>query len=722
IFRDAAQAPNDILSTTISTSDLLDASGSVVPSGSVRQRLAQFHNSAVLASGGIGAVEAQYNLDLSTFDEARAVLSEEIVAFARSREAVLQRRTLPDNTTATYDSYAGTATAPTRLPSAYYGALARNGFGNGSGPSSSPGYSDYGRSFEGFLSIAADVQQRTKPPSFDSIALAPISLMLARSELVAHVEAYEASAEGHAFDINVFGYAPDDGIKLAFGEDDLRCAVQGTIEGATCSLAALQPLWELPSTTYIPAPFSKAAFYAYPTVFSGPTAFNVYLLKPKFAPDPNSPRAILSPGQYEAVVGLPPYGERTAMVIKGNEDRIAAILEPSREWCARPQVTCDGSQFDERIALEDELTDDNSGIENSWKHYLELAKSAAEQADALGNDYINESLANAENLEQNERAKQQQLEQADSQLEKLQQLCGFTADTHSLLKLLSDENGNLITTTTTCDLSPSACAAGYQCQGYQDADRLGTCTLVDIVAYLKAHDTDPDIRRIADCVAGSNRVPYTSLGDRPLCLWRDATNPNLVCKNSAGNDAKAGTCPQILSFGSTVSGSPVTSVDWDSNWPARVARVKAACAAQLASVRPSGAETVVSKPLGYFNVSQDATNSGGTDFYDKIRSMDPASWPTMRDQVTAGNYLDPNALVDTIQSLDWESRFDGYAAIKFLGTEIYTTGEGTTGPALHVLSNPTRPAPWPCGTGDQTLGTDRPWRGNANRPASFDCT
>jgi len=130
VIRDAAIAPSDLLDSGISISDLIEGIGNAVPHGSVRQRLSEYYwgvkNQTATTLPNGKTVEAQYNLDLSSFQEARAYLQEEITAFARSSAALLKYRVKPDGTFATYASYAGTGTGPVRLPSAYYGALVRS--------------------------------------------------------------------------------------------------------------------------------------------------------------------------------------------------------------------------------------------------------------------------------------------------------------------------------------------------------------------------------------------------------------------------------------------------------------------------------------------------------------------------------------------------------------------------------------------------------------------
>lgn len=57
-----------------------------------------------------------------------------------------------------------------------------------------------------------------------------------------------------------------------------------------------------------------------------------------------------------------------------------------------PGYCIDGVPRDFFVPLENELTSDNDGFEDSWKHYLEAAKQAATRADELGNKLIDLGL------------------------------------------------------------------------------------------------------------------------------------------------------------------------------------------------------------------------------------------------------------------------------------------------------------------------------------------
>ena len=260
LIRDAAPAPADVLSAAITTATLIEDTGSGVPGGSVRQRLAQiYYGTADLPAGN--TVEQQNSLDLQAFDDARALLKQELIAFARSGTAKLNKRTRPDGTLSPYDSYAGTAAPPARVPAAYYGALARvnNGLGaDGSllfgeaptQPFEADGVS-YNSRFQGFVTAANTILQASDnaDSTVDAVAIGPLGLMVAPHELLGHVATFQYINDAQGIfgtGVGVNGFSPADGIKLAIGEDALRCAVREaaskaarTCPGSTCSLAGL---------------------------------------------------------------------------------------------------------------------------------------------------------------------------------------------------------------------------------------------------------------------------------------------------------------------------------------------------------------------------------------------------------------------------------------------------------------------------------------------------
>jgi hypothetical protein len=664
VLRDAALDPVALLSN-LTTEQLLNGSGNTVANGSVKQRLLAFYDSPSLSQGK--SIQDVYSLDLATFEDARAILKEEVAAFSRSKTAVLENaRKRPDGSSSGYFSYVATSAAPSRLPAAYYGALARLPGGtrepwNGSKTLPPDALGDYAFRYEGFLvgARSAVANQAGFDPSLRGTTIGPVAMLQAGGQLLGRLDYVVSSPACTQFactryaGITVQGFAAAE-VRLLHGEDQLRCAVQGSIEGAPCTLSLATLTDATPASGYSVAASKLLAH----------TSDRIYLVRPK--------RIVSNPlpGDYEALIGFTAAAVESSQggdfpIIAGHDERLAAVLEPSAEWCARPRLNCDLTSFDERIPLEDELTDDSNGVENSWRHYLELAKVAADRADTLGVEYINASLADAERSEVVELRREQQRAQADARLQELQSLCGFTSDTRSLLAKIT-ENGAIVATGDGDCTTSAECGSGFSC--------IDEVCVLDIQKLLDSYDNspiagqsaDPDIQRIRDCLDKSPTVPFVSLGDRPLCLWYDTANPNLICSG-----APRGECPKVLP--APEEGMPVPT-----------------CAAVLTAMPAMGVTSAETKHLGYFAMSTDGPTDDEEDLYRTLPdSLNRSAWKSKGEEIRRANILDPYRIADVVAGLDWESRYDDYGAILFHGSPIYQTGSASDGPVT---------GRWPCGS------------------------
>lgn len=742
VLRDAAPSPADVLSNTISTDDLVNATGGTVPGGSVRQRIANFYFGAmdpattmppppkVLPNGK--TMSDQFDLEPGSFEAARAYMREELIAFGRSPSARLDFRLKPDGQPSTYVSYAATGTPPSRPPAAFYGALAR-GLHDGRQASDSDGafyltdgfsLENYSLVYPRFLSAARDIIAASKNSgsTVNDAAAGAVATMLSSNELIGTISDFQSNIDGapQSWTVIVAGFSPDDGIKLATSDDDLRCAVDGNIEGGSqtagkpCSLASLLPFQDASGMNTLGG-FKKRSL-----VDAVPGHRRIYLLKPRGAA---AGQATLSPGAYEALIGFtteidvnnPTFSVTGTMfpIIRNSESRLAALLEPGKDWCSRPRVTCDGALFDERIPLEDELTDDSNGVENSWKRYLDLATAASNEADLLGNEYINAALSKDQNQVSVDDKRQQQLEQANAQLQQLQALCGTNIRIDALSKLFSDNSGNLLGAGATCTGTTPCTAPGYVCQLYGDGGT-GRCALsVDefIKDYSEAASVgpqDPDIQRLRDCLATDEVVPFTSLGDLPLCFWHEG---NLQCKAVDPADstkrvqASISDCPRVL--------------------PPPADGQTAKTCADLLTKRPPSATVEQTEPLSYFTIASDGGNIGDrADVYASLRKLTRENWQMpfgdasnpndpdkgllVRDKILQSRILEPARLLTFASRFDFEQRPPDYAALLFDGSTMYETGDFT-----HGTSPGTANDSWPCG------GSDVPWTDGT--PQTFVC-
>jgi len=727
VFRDAGVNPDDLRSTTLSTNDLLNGTTLHSPLGSVRQRIAEFYDKGeLLDTTLVPRIEDFFNIDITAFDEARKALVEEIAAFSRTNDT-LPLRVLSGGRTSSILRFAATSAPPTRLPAAYYGALARTNGDNalsaeyaaynaGDSFYQTKRWSDHGTQYivlpapardlnsdiEGFIGMAkklmmisgnlpatAELPVTNGSPTTIQLrddATAPIGAMLAADEVLGHIA---VQRDIDFTTIDVYGFDATDRIRVVQGERALRCAVQGSVEGATCSLNELiaDDLLLTPTNDSSDLPpthfgFKKSARFKVRTNYYSMERH--YLLKPK-AGAPTT----LHEGDYEALIGATivmnsPY--TIFSIVKGMDERIASAIEPSKTSCVRPRKNCDDAEFDERIPLDDELSDMSDGIESSWKHYLDLAKQAAAKADQLGADYIQSGLDNDTRLETVEIRQQQQAQQADSYLQRLQAICGTQVDTRSLMPLLKDAAGTGLKTT------GGGCSTASDCAATSEGHGAWKCVqdhcLVDIPKLLLSFSTkDPSIQRLSDCLSNSTTTPVVSLGDQPLCLWRDQNNPNLICSG-----AKPGECPYVQ------------PVDKDT-------RVPQACILRgLSSTQSANQVAMATVPLGIISTGAPPVGDGGnpTDahLYEAITlsALTPSGWPNWKPQFESSHILDDLRLAPFARRLNWEARAGGFSAITWDSTPIYETGSPTAG---------IKAAKWPCSS------TGAPYTPGA-RP--LDCT
>jgi hypothetical protein len=689
VLRESALSPVAVVdSTNVSTMQLVDDLGVAVPGGSVAQRLAELYQYPLLAAGD--PVESYAGLTLTAFEEARHFMQEEIAAFARSQTATLPPRVLPGGQVTTYARFAATATTPARLPAAYYGAIARYYTGSGDGlfppgpfssyrPLSDP-YDlvlDYAYLHAGMLLNIGS----TLPSDIRNQALAPVALLQASGERVGRVM-MKPRAGSNTVDMTVEGFLPADGIRVAIGEDQLRCAVTGTIEGASCSGNIGQPVTS--TATASDASFQSAVSMG-DNGFPMPGPANVYILRP------HVPGTQPTSGGYDALIGLyfNPASQvsRFFPIIPTLEKRLADLLEPNPKSCSHPKVSCAGVDFDERLPLEDELAATDDGIESSWKHYLDLAKDAAAQADALGTDYINTGLQQTENTLSDQLRQEQQLERADDEIKNLQTICGTAVDPRKLLALLAPNGQTTAATGGSCatDADCMPASAGMKCFSNQ--------CIVNFEFILSGHTntptahqaTDPDLQRLADCVSDHGLTDMISLGDKPVCVWRNPTDHNLICQGAA-----PGECPQIAFNASRAS-------DGKYHNPCSTIR-KPTVADPMhldpmfqppPSFPPATRAVASSEPLGYFPTqSIPKGNVGACDAFRQLRA-DPTRLAELSGSFYPDNIFNPTNINNAIGRLGFEFRYGGFSAITVDGVPVYTTGSPFAG-------GPSTADAWPC--------------------------
>ena len=682
VFRESAISPVAILNDALTIDVLLDGVGSAVPNGSVRQRLAEMYQYPALLTGT--PVEQYYGLTLPAFQQARSFMQEEIAAFSRSTTATLPAKTLPGGTKTTYPRFSATAGAPTPLPSAYYSAIARYTVSPGYAISNPPvdyGYDGLDRFIDASVSHAA---QLVMAPLNNAItvpadALSPLALLVASKERIARFTFQNIGADPTSDSVTVDGFGPTDGIRFLVGEDQLRCAVQGSIEGAPCTDIGVA----VTATNVAPIGFNSSVNLSPIIVPAGPK--RVYVVRPKSG----IAVATAAPGQFQALAGASVDTIRASVivtpVVPAVEKRIADILEPNKNWCAHSKVSCAGTDFDERLPLENELSDNQDGVESSWKHYLQQAKDAAAEADMLGTDYVNTGLQKTQNALDEETRREQQLERAEDEIQKLQSLCGTSLDSREMLNLLTNSTSvpDLQKVSGAyCDAA-TPCAAGYFCTSIGFASAGGGSTknmcLVDLAKLAAADNTgNPDLKRLADCISDQQLSPFVSLGTTPVCLWQSKANPNLICQGGLAGQQ----CPKA------------TNQD---------------CATALAPLPTAngGVTAVASTPMGFFDTANDAIASQLCINFRRLRKTPGAGDGSasggyqLIDTLTSGFPFDTLKLKQTGNRLKFEMRYGGYAAIDLDGSTLYETGNAFT-------SGPNTKGTWPCLTPGGAMPTNMP--------------
>jgi hypothetical protein len=157
----------------------------------------------------------------------------------------------------------------------------------------------------------------------------------------------------------------------------------------------------------IDRPFRVRIDRAFPTnVSSGEL---LYIVQPSTAPSGVKPGTVLGAFAPQTAVadaiGL-------SFVLSPLQEELAEMVFGVGKWVGErpPRVGSDptslsagycveGVRRNDFVPLENELTSDSDPLENSWRHYLRLAREAAERADALGKDVIERGLRRDEREE-----------------------------------------------------------------------------------------------------------------------------------------------------------------------------------------------------------------------------------------------------------------------------------------------------------------------------------
>lgn len=315
-------------------------------------------------------------------------------------------------------------------------------------------------------------------------------------------------------DFDVMGYRLSHNLRLV-NADNLSCAVMGHIEGQQCELefvAEPRTQSSLPNNSFPGFPGYTPRFEVSTTV----RGRKLYVVRPA---DPDN----LDPGTFKALAGYEERGWLSSTtpgitvipIVPAIAARAGDILKPSKAWCSFPGEDCAGGKFDERMPLENELSEDNQDPESSWRHYLALAKENADEAQGLAEAYINAGLE-LDYLTRDEQLREAQdkirfMTRAESELEKVQEICGTTLDTVQLLEMLGANPG--------LESAPP-CSEDTQCQmNYYGECVAGRCVQTTF-QLMDSSSVVEQVARLKRCIGEGTVKEIASLGMKPVCLWK----------------------------------------------------------------------------------------------------------------------------------------------------------------------------------------------------------
>lgn len=331
---------------------------------------------------------------------------------------------------------------------------------------------------------------------------------------------YEPADARIEIDLEVPSLASEE-LFVAESREALDCAVTGAIEGARCTPGdlVLRPSsdWSTRLTSgmvtlrYAKIPTTRAQALARTRPNNGITSLFVLRRRDGFTGS--------QPGGFAVVAGfmLPPmiYDRTTAAkdfctqyaIVPSVEAQARDIIAPSTIYGADPAVSCAGVPADARIPLENELTDDGNGVENSWRHYLTLAEQAAQEADMLGETLIEQGL-------------QMDL-RAELATDELRRICGVDLSISPFARVES----------TRPPITGTDCDPGYVFQ--RPSESMDGVCVIDPVAYIIANAGvlgPGDRAQLAECLgAMGENADWVALGDTPLCMWRTSSSDSSIC-------------------------------------------------------------------------------------------------------------------------------------------------------------------------------------------------
>lgn len=431
--------------------------------------------------------------------------------------------------------------------------------------------------------------------------------------------------------IRLFGASDASKFALWAGADGLTCAQTGKVNGATCSAAQYQlaatPTPVAGTATTLPGIEWVITGQSFPGATSAskiPFGRLVFVTERRsatevavvtgYAVGQGGLTSTGASGAYEACgvgpaggdvidtstthSGTPTPGGRPSGGNRSAQDSTGTTDDPSNECGA----------VDARVRKE--RRQDSGGFDNtesSFNFYIDDARRAAAEADALGEELINQGF--------------QMDTMAQQSRDELEALCGGNINVDSL--------------------HPSSCTDNAQCASGHCTDQ--TCEVGDLTDLVM---DSPDAEGARECLgasAGGEGSVNLSLGNYPLCLWhktsRDGTElstplPPCVCE--AGDDCQA-SCPQRHERVSDCSGLSKTGLPEGYKWiatPTTALRMKTGAADEfLAQAEASDCVALAKIRAGEMGNLLDSSYPNGIhdlDIYENGLLQQWATFPNFR--------------------------------------------------------------------------------------------
>jgi hypothetical protein len=685
LIAESGMRPEDVFNLTSVTAEELVEGFGIVDADGVAERLGVIHNRESTSLDPmpleVNAFFEEFNITAADFNAARAFMAQQARAFDRSPTQQLPARPMVDSPTGMPRTeptrYAATGSDASPMPDEYYRTFVTDTTDTDSHsasftgtasvvPSANYGFgakftdSVTGEESRGGLvqlidyatSVAYDTSASTGLPTTLPLgtreALGTFLADAVRERRGRLESCYRYTGSQHILRVRVMGFNDPTAIKIVENSAGVSCAVNGHIDSAPCevvhSSVAGSPVLGTPFTS------GETGFRDFVEITLNPTVAGkrYYIVR-------RLPGSHGGAGSYESLGSIQPVLSGTTTTnwawchfdpIVGDAEAIAAAaLAPSPTVCTMPETPCT-SLRNARLPLEDELTDDGDQYETSWRHYLNLAESAANHADQLGEDLITAGQAIDERIE--------------SATEGLEEICGGPIDLQGIITDSFSSPSAIGGSCAGMDGTPCG-TAGHICisrQCVRDALRVAEATAM----------TSPTSQRLTACLSSGAVTDYVALGNEPVCIWRSTTNHGDICSRAGTTDPTA-TCP----YRQVAGGCPTPSLS------------------------PGYEHHTITATLDIFNRDEEGERRGerpAAPCADLRTSRDwTISWSGGVDQaaqnVIESGFFELSYIQRLAERIGYTGDLLDYGSITLDGAPIWTLGD--------PFATPPRATSWPCG-------------------------